>query len=112
MYQNGVGVNQSLKDALKWYYRAAEQGDAFACHNLGSLTATGFKNKSLSFFQRMHFAGATSNNVEAYKWFTLAAKRGYARSLKDKSILERFMSPIEISMAQRLAEEFERGRQA
>jgi Sel1 repeat len=110
MYQNGVGVNQSLKDALKWYHRAAEQGDAFACHNLGSLTATGFKNKSLSFFQRMHFARATSNNVEAYKWFTLAAKRGYARSLKDKSILERIMSPVEISMAQRLAEEFERGR--
>jgi TPR repeat protein len=94
-YQNGVGVNQSFNDAVKWYWKAAEQGDALACHNLGSLKAKGFRNKSLRFFPRIRFARATTNNVEAYKWFTLAAKLGHAPSLKDKSRLEWFMSPPE-----------------
>jgi uncharacterized protein len=107
MYQKGVGVDQSFDDAVKWYRKAAEQGDALACHNLGSLRAKGFWDKNLSFFRRMKYARATTNNVEAYKWFTLAAKRGHAPSLKDKSRLERFMSPPQIEVAQRLAEAFE-----
>jgi len=107
MYQEGVGVDQSFDDAVKWYRKAAEQGDALACHNLGSIRAKGFRDRNLSFFQRMRFARATTNNVEAYKWFTLAAKRGHAPSLKDKSQLERFMSPSQIEVAQRLAEAFE-----
>ena len=107
MYQNGVGVDQSFDDAVKWYEKAAEQGDALACHNLGSIRAKGFWDKKLDSFQQMRFAYATSNNVEAYKWFTLAAKRGHALSLKDKSILERSMSPSQIEVAQRLAQAFE-----
>jgi TPR repeat protein len=107
MYQNGVGVDQSFDDAMKWYQKAAEQGDPLACHNLGSLRAKGFWDRNLSSSERMRFAFATSNNVEAYKWFTLAAKRGHAPSLKDKSILERSMSPPQIEVAQRLAEAFE-----
>jgi TPR repeat protein len=107
MYQKGVGVDQSFDRAVNWYLMAAEQGDALACHNLGSLRAKGFWDRSLSFFQRMKFARTTSNNVEAYKWFTLAANRGHAPSLKDKSRLERFMSPPQIELAQRLIEVFE-----
>ena len=107
MYQQGVGVDQSFDDAVKWYQKAARQGDAVACHNLGSLRAKGFWDRNLSSSERMRFAFATSNNVEAYKWFTLAAKRGHALSLKDKSILERSMSPSQIEVAQRLAQAFE-----
>jgi hypothetical protein len=55
----------------------------------------------------MKFARATSDNVWAYMWFTLAAKRGHAHSLKDKSVIERAMSPSQIEFAQRLAEVFE-----
>ena len=55
----------------------------------------------------MRFARTSSNKVEALKWFTLAAKRGHAPSLKDKSRLERFMSPPQIELAQRLVEVFE-----
>ena len=107
MYQNGVGVNQSFNDAVKWYRKAAENGDALACHNLGSLRGKGFRDRNLSSFQQDEFARATTNNVEAYMWFTLAAKRGHAPSLKDKSVLERFMSPSEIATAKRLSETFE-----
>jgi TPR repeat protein len=107
MYQNGVGVDQSLKDAVNWYVKAAVQGDALACHNLGSLRAKWFRDKNLSGSQHMRFAFETTNNVEAYMWFTLAVKRGHARSEKDKSVLEGFISPSEITKAQRLVEVFE-----
>jgi TPR repeat protein len=83
MYQKGVGVDQSFDDAVKWYQKAAKQGDAVACHNLGSLRAKGFWDKNLSFFQRIKFARTTSDNVWALMWFTLAAKRGHAPSLKE-----------------------------
>ena len=83
MYQKGVGVDQSFDDAVKWYQKAAKQGDAVACHNLGSLRAKGFWDKNLGFFQRIKFARTTSDNVWALMWFTLAAKRGHAPSLKE-----------------------------
>ena len=108
MCQNGVGVDQSYGDALKWYRKAAEQGDALACHNLGSLHGKGFRDKRKRFLMRMRFARATTDFVEAYKWFTLAAKRGHARSLKDLSRLEWFMSASQIARAHSLVQEFER----
>ena len=35
MYDNGDGVPQDYKEAVKWYRLAAEQGDAAAQYNLG-----------------------------------------------------------------------------
>lgn len=110
MYQIGAGVDQSFSDAVKWYRKAAEQGDALASHNLGSLRAKGFKDKKLGFFARMRFARSTSDFVQAYKWFALAARWGHAQSRKDLSRLARFMSASQIADAQWLAAEFERQR--
>ena len=39
MYENGQGVPQDYKTAVKWYRLAAEQGDAGAQFNLGVRTA-------------------------------------------------------------------------
>jgi TPR repeat protein len=108
MYQKGVGVDQSFDDAVKWYQKAAEQGDALACHNLGSIYAKGFRDKKLGWFKRLRSAYLTSNYVEAYTWFSLAAKLGHAPSLKDKSVLERSMSSPQLAVAQRRAEVFEK----
>ena len=35
MYDNGKGVLQDYKEAVKWYTKAAEQGHANAQSNLG-----------------------------------------------------------------------------
>jgi hypothetical protein len=112
MYQNGFGVEQSYRDALNWYRRAAEQGDALAQHNLGSLNAKGFRPKGTRFFDRTAFIfmRATQDWVEAYKWFSLAAANGHNRSLKDRAIIKRRMSAIQIAMAESLINEWERGR--
>jgi hypothetical protein len=35
MYRNGTGVAEDIAEAVKWYARAAEQGDSGAWHKLG-----------------------------------------------------------------------------
>jgi uncharacterized protein len=81
MYQKGFGVEQSYRDALNWYRRAADQRDALAQHNLGSLNAKGFRPKGTRFFDRTAFVfmRAIQDWVEAYKWFSLAAANGHNR---------------------------------
>ena len=37
MYDNGEGVPQDYKEAVKWYRLAAEQGNANAQTNLGNM---------------------------------------------------------------------------
>ena len=41
MYENGKGVLQDYKEAVKWYRLAAEQGDEFARSNLGIMYENG-----------------------------------------------------------------------
>jgi hypothetical protein len=107
MYQKGVGVDQSRDDALKWYRRAAEQGDVLAYHHFGSIYAKGFRDKKVGWFRRLRFAYLTTNYVEAYKWFTLAAKRGHAPSEKDRLVLKNSMTPDQIALAERMVQDTE-----
>ena len=59
MYDNGYGVPESHKTAVKWYTKAAEQGDANAQYNLGVMYDNG--------------EGVPENDKTAVKWYTLAA---------------------------------------
>lgn len=110
MYHKGFGVDQSYEDCLRWHRMAANQGDALAQHNLGSLNGKGFRLKGVSFFDRAGFAfmKATQDFVEAYKWFSLAGARGHRRSLTDRAIIKKRMSPAQIEKAERLVEEYEK----
>ena len=51
---------------MKWYRKAAEQGDVEAQHNLGLMYYNG--------------EGVAEDNAEAVKWFRKAAEQGYARA--------------------------------
>ncbi|WP_295388321.1 tetratricopeptide repeat protein, partial [Thiolapillus sp.] len=64
MYAEGQGVRQDLKEAVKWYRRAAEQGYALAQYNLGVIYNNG--------------QGVQQDKKEAVKWFRKAAEQGYA----------------------------------
>jgi TPR repeat protein len=72
MLAGGQGVPQDDASALMWMQKAARQGDAGAQHNLGLR------------HRRASFAGlpqdALESNLEAYKWFRLAAAQGYRDS--------------------------------
>lgn len=45
MYKNGQGVTQDYAEAMKWYLKAAEQGDAEAQRSSGSMYAQGLSIK-------------------------------------------------------------------
>eukprot|EP00729_Bicosta_minor_P007502 gene7502-biopygen19925 len=64
MYDTGRGVKQDHVEAVKWYRKAAEAGNAAAQYNLGCLYDTG--------------KGVEQDHVEAAKWFRRAAEAGDA----------------------------------
>ena len=64
MYENGQGIPQDYAEAVRWYTRAAEQGNAGAQFNLGVSYDNG--------------QGVLQNHAEAVKWYRLAADQGDA----------------------------------
>ena len=101
MYANGDGVPQNYSEAMKWYRRAADQGDPDAQYNLGLMYASG--------------DGVPSNYVTAYAWVDIAvASENSSADLhlaarEVRSDLEERMTPSQIAEAQQLSTEiFER----
>jgi uncharacterized protein len=62
-YLNGVGVEQDIEQARRWYRKSARQGDNRAMFSLGQIAYDG---KDFS---------------DAKVWFTRASDKGHARSL-------------------------------
>jgi TPR repeat protein len=92
MYMNGRGVPQNDAEAVKWYRRAAEQGETWGQTNLGVMFAQG--------------RGIPQDYVSAYKWFELAAGRGDQTAVTDRDIIAPQMTPIQIDVAQKMAREW------
>lgn len=63
-YWSGEGVPVDKSEAVKWFTKAAEQGDADAQYILGICYDNG--------------DGVTEDNSEAVKWYTKAAEQGHA----------------------------------
>jgi TPR repeat protein len=91
IYENGTGVPQDYKTAMKWYRRAAEQGHSSAQNNLGSMYLSG---KVLG-----------ENDARAHMWFNIAASLGDERGRKNKETIATIMNPEKISAAHKLARE-------
>ena len=92
MYDDGKGVPQDDAEAVRWYRKAAEQGDADAQNNLG-----------------MHYLegrGVPQDNVQAYMWLSLAAMRGDKKATQNLNSAAEKISPAQIVKAQRLAREW------
>jgi TPR repeat protein len=64
MYANGRGVHQDYAEALNWYRKAAEHGNASGEYNFGYMYGAG--------------QGVSPNYGEALKWFRKAADQGFA----------------------------------
>ena len=65
MYELGIGVKKNAPEAIKWYRKAAEKGDAQAQCALGQ--------------SYMEGEGVAQNKVTAFKWYRKAAEQGLAR---------------------------------
>ena len=66
MYDNGEGVVQNYEKAFEWYSKAANQGNAQAQYNLGSLYHNG--------------QGVEKNDKRAFEWYRKAANSGHSQA--------------------------------
>ena len=89
MYENGQGVPEDDKEAVKWYRMAAEQGDASAQNNLGLMYAKG--------------EGVPMDGAVAYMWFNIAATAGDQNALYNRNRVQKHLTPEQIAEGQRLS---------
>jgi TPR repeat protein len=94
LYHNGFGVKRDQNEALKWFQKAAQQGDARAQYYVGIMYAAG--------------QGAPKDLQTADMWLTLSAnnpKSSYRDSLytrEEISKIEKKMTPEQIAQAKEL----------
>ena len=91
MYDEGEGVLQNYKTAVKWYRLAAEQGYADAQVNLGWMYDKG--------------RGVIQDYVRAHMWLNIAASSENKDATHNRDFVARRMTPADISAAQKLARE-------
>lgn len=91
MYNRGEGVLQDYTEAVRWYRLAAERGNAAAQYGLGFMYAMG--------------RGVTQNDVYAHMWWNIAAVDGNVNAINQKDMLNKYLTPQDISKAQDLARE-------
>ena len=61
-YYTGTGIKEDKEEAVRWYRRAAENGNAMAQYNLGNCYYTG--------------TGIKEDKEEAVRWYRKAAEQG------------------------------------
>ena len=124
----GEGVPRDHAEAVRWFRKAADQGDATAQGDLGKAYATGEgvprdQAQAARWFRKaadqgeataqgrlgvMYLAGVgvPQNYVQAYMWLNLSAARGIKRAAEERDKLAQSMTPAQIAQAQKLAREW------
>ena len=90
---------------------AAEQGDALAQTNLGVILAQRWYRYQLQgtlgdALAEVDFGLVQQDLVLAFMWFTLAAAQGNETAETNKGRIEEWLTPDEITEAQRLSQEW------
>ena len=65
-FSQGLGIEQNNEESVKWYHKAAEQGDATAQYNLGLC----------------YESNRLKDKTEAIKWYRKSAEQGYKNAIK------------------------------
>lgn len=109
MYNNGWGTARSYSDAVYWFRKSAEQGNARAQNSLGVMYRLGhgvkqsdaeaaswykraadqgnyYAQSNLAFLYKKGF-GVTKSDSEAAYWYRKAAEQGYADSQVDLGLM-------------------------
>jgi len=94
MYHDGKGTPQDYKEALKWFGKAANQGDVNGQFALGAMYLDG--------------EGTPQNYVLAHKWFDLAAAAGDTMAADLRDTVAKLMTTEQISQAQKMVREWKK----
>ena len=128
MYNDGRGVTQDYKQAVKLYRKAAEQGLASAQFNLGNMYNGGqgvtqdykqavkwYRKAAEQGYARAQFnlgnmyasgQGVTQDYVLAHMWWNIAASAGIESALKNRDRVAEVLSPSQIKKAHEMAREW------
>ena len=128
MYDNGEGVPKDAVQAVFWYRKSAEQGNAKAQYNLGLMYGKGDVPKdavqAVSWYRKSAEQGNASAQsnlgasyykgegvpkdlVVSYMWRNLAAAQGNEIAKRAREALGKIMTSAQIAEAQRLSYEWE-----
>ncbi|MGR9087132.1 MAG: tetratricopeptide repeat protein [Gammaproteobacteria bacterium] len=91
LYEQGKGVNQDYKEAMRWYLNSAIQDHSKAQYHLGRMYETG--------------SGVDRDYVRAYMWYGLASVRGFNVAESNRAYIAQQMTPAQIAEAERLMRE-------
>ncbi len=92
MYVTGEGLLIDNDQAVKWFRRAAAQGNAHAQFNFALMYAQG--------------KGVPKDSVKAYAWASIAAAGGHVDAGKHRDLLEENMTREQIAEAQAISATF------
>jgi TPR repeat protein len=121
-------VAQDDTEAVTWFRKAANQGDAIAEFMLGNLYVNGKgvpqdNSEALIWFQRAaeqghrvaklylgvmyaEARGVPQDYVRAHMWFSLSAAQGEQKAVKTLEMIEPKMTPAQINEAKKLARDW------
>jgi TPR repeat protein len=85
MYEDGLGVEKDLQQAVAWYRAAARHGDSRGQYDLANLYMLG--------------KGVSLDYVSAYYWYAEAASQGESLAEQQLKQLERLMTPRQLREA-------------
>ena len=91
MCDEGTGVPEDDRKAVRWFRLAAEQGNALAQNNLGWMYYEG--------------TGVPEDDVLAHMWWNLSASMGNDDAAKRRNRVAGKMTPAQLQEAQKLARE-------
>lgn len=122
MYSEGMGVQRDPAQAVTWYEKAAEQGNANAAFNLGVAYSNGAGvqqniQEAARWFRRAAAAGVINAQfnlgllyergegvpqslVEAYAWYAAAAARGDQGAAQRRDHIASALNPGDLKKAQ------------
>jgi hypothetical protein len=92
LYRRGLGVNQSLLEAARWYRLAATQGNARAQNNLG-----------LMYYYMGKPGGNGEDFVRAYMWYDVAAAAKNPEAVINLKAAAALLMPAQIARAREMA---------
>jgi TPR repeat protein len=100
MYSLGLGLPKDSAEARKWFLRSAEQGDAAAQYHLGVKCHRASMSPGSE--------AAHEAQIEAFKWFQLAADQGYWKANDSRERVNLEMTHADVAEAKRRVADFVR----
>ncbi len=76
LYEKGQGVSKDINEAINWYRKAANKGNALAKSKLNELTQPSKSMSAVECYNKGVDAQDAGNYAEALKWYKQAAQKG------------------------------------